>query len=79
MKIPTGLEYNKDEFKDNFKHCAAVVKNGKVIAKGKCSLAGCRYLNNNLGRSCHAEVNACKMLPYKIIVNPRKVAKVDHV
>ena len=64
-KLPTVLSITSDELSQPFRHRAALVKGGHVISHAESSLGGCRYLNNHLGRSCHAEVNACKKLSYK--------------
>ena len=47
----------------------------KVLGFGESTLGGCRYLNGHMGRSCHAEVNACKMLPNSYRLDSSKVAK----
>lgn len=74
-KLPTILTCDGEILKQEFRHQVALVKGGKVLAHAASSLAGCRYLQNNLGRSCHAEINACKQLPHQYRVCSRKVAK----
>ncbi len=74
-KIPSILNISEEELKKPFRHRVALVKGGKVLAHAESSLGGCRYLGGNFGRSCHAEVNACKHLPRTYRVCSRKVAK----
>ena len=75
IKLPSILGISDDELKQQFRHRVALVKGGKVLSHAESSLGGCRYLGGNFGRSCHAEVNACKSLPRTYRFCPRKVAK----
>lgn len=77
IKLPSVLAVSNTDLNTPFRHRACLVKGGRVIGFGESSLGGGRYLNSNFGRSCHAEVNACKMLSRKHLVDSRKVAK-DH-
>ena len=75
IKLPSILSISDDELKSSYRHRVALVKGGHVLGYGESSLGGCRYLTGHLGRSCHAEVNACKSLSADFRANPRKVAK----
>jgi hypothetical protein len=75
MKLPSNIFMSDKELTDKFRHRVVLMKGGHVIAKGMSSLGGCRYLNATFGRSCHAEVNACKMLSNETLSNKRKVEK----
>ena len=74
-KLPSVLSISDEELKDQFRHRVALVKGGRVIGFGESSLGGCRYLTGHLGRSCHAEVNACKHLSADFRANQRKGQK----
>ena len=63
-KLPVQLGYN--DSKSQFRHRAGILKGGKRIATGQSSLCVTRYISGHLGRSCHAEINACKQLDHYI-------------
>ena len=75
QRIPSVLNMSENDLTSKFRHRAALVRGGKVIGFGQSTLGGCRYLSGHMGRSCHAEVNACKMLPKSFKRNSPKVAK----
>ena len=74
MKLDNILQIETSLLDNRYRHRAVLVKGGRVISSASSSLAGCRYLGANFGRSCHAEVNVCKSLPHSVLNNPRKVA-----
>ena len=63
-RLPTQLRYVSSNNKYGHKVC--IIKGGKVLATGESSLSGSRYLTPHFGRSCHAEINACKQLGHYI-------------
>ena len=75
LNLPSILNISTDDLNNKFRHRVALVKGGKIVGFGESSLAGCRYLQSNFGKSCHAEINAFKKLSYKLQYDPRKVAK----
>ena len=75
LRVPSILGITDEDLKGKFRHRAALIKGGKVLGFGESTLGGCRYLNGHMGRSCHAEVNACKMLPNTYRLDSSKVAK----
>ncbi len=75
IKLPSVLSISDEDLKLPFRHRAALVKGGRILSVGESSLGGCRYLTGHLGRSCHAEINACKGLSADFRANPRKGEK----
>ena len=66
QKLPSKLCFVSNE-NNRFGHRAAIMKGGKLIAYGESSLSGSRYITNgHFGKSCHAEMNACKQLGHYI-------------
>lgn len=63
-KLPSQLSYVNST--NQFRHKAGIMKGGKLIAVGESSLSGNRYISGHFGRSCHAEMNACKQLSHYI-------------
>ena len=51
---------------NRFGHRAGIMKGGKLIAYGESSLSGSRHITGHFGKSCHAEINACKQLEHYI-------------
>ena len=59
-RIPSALSADEKFLERRFRHKAAITKGKKMISYGECSLGGCRFVNSDLGSSCHAEINAMK-------------------
>jgi hypothetical protein len=64
MLLPSQMSYSPST--NQFRHKAAIMKGGKLIAMGESSLSGTRHISSHFGRSCHAEMNACKQLSHYI-------------
>ena len=65
INLPSQLSFIPGE--NRFGHKAGIIKGGKIIAVGESSLSGARHITNgHFGKSCHAEMNACKQLTHYI-------------
>ena len=65
-KIPAILNPTNEFLTQRFRHKSAITKGSKVLSYGECNLAGNRFLTDEFGKSCHAEINALKGLNKQI-------------
>lgn len=67
IEIPRRLFPTEDFLKRKYRHMAAVTEGSKVVSYGECTLAGSRFINKDMGVSCHAEINAVKPIVKNLI------------
>ena len=61
-KLPSILNPSDEFLKQRFRHKSVITKGNRILSYGECNLAGNRFISDEFGKSCHAEINALKGL-----------------